>query len=56
MWSGWTAFSFFNKLGAASRRRKRKKELKRIFPEYKEAKKHPEDFQENPEEFPGIQN
>ncbi|HIS80334.1 MAG TPA: PHP domain-containing protein [Candidatus Scatomonas merdavium] len=49
-------FFFFNKLGAASRRRKRKKELKRIFPEYKEAKKHPEDFQENPEEFPGIQN
>lgn len=49
-------FFFFNKLGAASRRYKRKKELKRIFPEYKEIKKNPEEFQECPGEISQPQN
>ena len=39
-------FFFYNKLGAASKRRKRKKELKRIYPEYKEIRKKTEDDSE----------
>ena len=49
-------FFIFNKLGAASKRRKRKKELKRIFPEYKASQKNPEDYTDNPEHFVKIQN